>query len=223
MNRILVVAAHPDDEILGCGGTLAKHINNGDSVRVLFLSDGVNSRESSDLNELKIRKINASKACEIIGINDLSFADFPDNKLDTVPLIDIVKCIENDLKNFKPNLVYTHSNLDLNIDHQIVNRALITATRPQIDCSVKTILAFEVLSSTEWFFSENVPAFKPNWFEDISFTLDKKISAIKIYKDELRAYPHPRSLKSIKNLAEIRGASVGVNAAEAFSLIRHIK
>lgn len=223
MRRILIIVAHPDDEVLGCGGTIAKHSDLGDLVNVIFLADGVNSRSDAGLIELEIRKTNAKAACKILGVNHISFGQFPDNKLDTLPLIEIVKYIETALTEFNPDIIYTHSALDLNIDHQIVNRAVITATRPQGNSSIKTILSFEILSSTEWFFSELMPAFKPNWFEDISKTLDRKIEAIEAYRGELRDWPHPRSIEGIKHLAGFRGATIGVNAAEAFMLLRHIK
>ena len=223
MRRILIIVAHPDDEVLGCGGTIAKHSDLGDLVNVIFLADGVNSRSDAGLIELEIRKTNAKAACKILGVNHISFGQFPDNKLDTLPLIEIVKYIETGLAEFNPEIIYTHSALDLNIDHQIVNRAVITATRPQGNSSIKTILSFEILSSTEWFFSEMMPAFKPNWFEDISKTLDRKIEAIEAYRGELRDWPHPRSIEGIKHLAGFRGATIGVNAAEAFMLLRHIK
>jgi LmbE family N-acetylglucosaminyl deacetylase len=223
MRRILIIVAHSDDEVLGCGGTIAKHSDLGDLVNIIFLADGVNSRSDAGLLELEIRKANAKEACKVLGVNNISFGQFPDNKLDTLPLIEIVKYIEAGLAEFNPEIIYTHSALDLNIDHQIVNRAVITATRPQGNCSVKTILSFEILSSTEWFFSELMPAFKPNWFEDISKTLDRKIKAIEIYRGELRNWPHPRSIEGIKHLAGFRGATIGANAAEAFMLLRHIK
>ena len=223
MRRILIIVAHPDDEVLGCGGTIAKHSDLGDLVNVIFLADGVNSRSDAGLIELEIRKTNAKAACKILGVNHISFGQFPDNKLDTLPLIEIVKYIETALTEFNPDIIYTHSALDLNIDHQIVNRAVITATRPQGNSSIKTILSFEILSSTEWFFSELMPAFKPNWFEDISKTLDRKIEAIEVYRGELRDWPHPRSIQGIRHLAGFRGATVGVAAAESFMLLRHIK
>lgn len=223
MRRILIIVAHPDDEVLGCGGTIAKHSDLGDLVNVIFLADGVNSRSDAGLIELEIRKTNAKAACKILGVNHISFGQFPDNKLDTLPLIEIVKYIETALTEFNPDIIYTHSALDLNIDHQIVNRAVITATRPQGNSSIKTILSFEILSSTEWFFSEMMPAFKPNWFEDISKTLDRKIEAIEAYRGELRDWPHPRSIQGIRHLAGFRGATVGVAAAESFMLLRHIK
>jgi LmbE family N-acetylglucosaminyl deacetylase len=223
MRRILIIVAHPDDEVLGCGGTIAKHSDLGDLVNVIFLADGVNSRSDAGLIELEIRKTNAKAACKILGVNHISFGQFPDNKLDTLPLIEIVKYIETALTEFNPDIIYTHSALDLNIDHQIVNRAVITATRPQGNSSIKTILSFEILSSTEWFFSELMPAFKPNWFEDISKTLDRKIEAIEAYRGELRDWPHPRSIQGIRHLAGFRGATIGVAAAESFMLLRHIK
>jgi LmbE family N-acetylglucosaminyl deacetylase len=221
--RILVVAAHPDDEVLGCGGTIAKHSEMGDLVNVVFLTDGVGSRSNVGMHELESRRRSAEAVRQILGINHIKFGEFSDNKLDELPLIEIIKFIETEITSFKPDVVYTHSSLDLNIDHQIANRAVITATRPQKNCSVNTILCFETLSSTEWYFSDLIPAFKPNWFENITETFNKKIKAIEAYHAELRDWPHPRSVQGITHLASLRGGTVGVEAAEAFMLLRHTK
>jgi N-acetylglucosamine malate deacetylase 1 len=222
---LLVVAAHPDDEVLGCGGTIAKFKKKGFTINILFLSDGVSSRKISKktyIKEIKIRRNACLKACKILGSNKPVFNDLPDNSLDSVPLLKVVKIIEKSINKFKPNIIFTHYFGDLNIDHQIVNKAVVTASRPQNKNPVKTILFFEIPSSTEWQISKKRKQFSPNWFEDISKELNKKIQAINCYKDELRKWPHPRSVKGIKSLANWRGATAGFDAAEAFVLGRKL-
>ena len=166
-NIVLVVAAHADDEVLGCGGTLARHRANGDEVSVVFMTDGVGSRSHSSRNEEKMRLSAAHTALKNLSIKDTHQLSFPDNKMDTVPLLEIVKSVEKILKKIKPTLIYTNHNGDLNIDHQITQRAVLTACRPEPKTSVKNILSFEVLSSTEWG-TPNVLPFTPNHFVDIS-------------------------------------------------------
>ena len=225
MKKILIVAAHPDDEILGCGGTMSKHVSKGDNVSVIFLTNGVSSRKQKKVTMKKniIRRKNAAiKASKIIGINKPHFLNFSDNQLDKHPLLKIIQSIEKLIIRIKPHTIYTHFNNDLNIDHQITSNAVITACRPQKKNTVKKILFFEIPSSTEWQISKDEKHFNPNWFEDISDHLSKKILAIQAYKDELVDWPHPRSLKGIQSLANWRGASVGYKAAEGFILGRKI-
>ncbi len=222
---VLVVVAHPDDEILGCGGALKKLSLEGHRVDVLFISDGATSRSAptADISKLlQSRRGAANKACEIIGVKSISFGDFPDNQLDTVSLLSIVKYIEFYIQEFQPSLIFTHHKGDLNIDHQLVSQAVFVASRPQNNCSVKTILACEIPSSTEWNFAGN-NVFTPNWFIDITDTLERKCLALEAYKDELRLFPHSRSIEAIRSLASWRGASIGKSAAEAFMLCRHIE
>ncbi len=212
MKKILVVAAHPDDEILGCGGTIAKHTNNGDDVHVLILAEGITSRGSVDgLPELRTV---AEKANRFLGAS-VSFRDFPDNKMDSVPLLDVVKEVEKVIQDIQPEVVYTHYENDLNVDHQITYQAVMTACRPLPDSIVKTILSFEVPSSTEW-----GTGFCPNWFVEID--IHKKIHALRFYEMEMRKLPHPRSYEAVEYLAKWRGASVGVRGAEAFMLRRRL-
>jgi len=225
MKKILIVAAHPDDEILGCGGTMSKHVSKGDDVNVIFLTNGVSSRRQNKVTMRKNiikRKNSAIKASKIIGTNKPYFLNFYDNQLDKHPLLKIIKSIETLILKIKPHTIYTHFNNDLNIDHQITSNAVITICRPQKKSTVKKILFFEVPSSTEWQISKDEKVFNPNWFEDISDHLSKKILAIKAYKDELVDWPHSRSLKGIQSLANWRGASVGYKAAEGFILGRKI-
>ena len=218
--QILVVAAHPDDEVLGCAGTVARHANDGDKVHMVFMSDGVTSRSDVDSNEVEARKQAAKNASNILGISESPrFLGFPDNRMDTLALLDIVQTLEQVINEIDPEVVYTHHSGDLNIDHKITHQAVMTACRPQPECSVREIYSFEVLSSTEW--STNNP-FTPNYFVDISGTLELKISAIKAYGSELRIFPHARSIEAIRALANYRGASVGIKTAEAFKVERLI-
>ena len=221
MTSILVVAAHPDDEVLGCGGYIAARVKSGDEVVVTFLSDGVTSRDKNlGLSEIEFRRNAARSAANVLGVKDVSFGDFPDNKLDSVPLLEVIKTIEAVVDRARPTIVVTHFGGDLNIDHRIVNQAVLTACRPTADQVVKQIMFFEVSSSTEWQWPTEGEAFVPNWFEDISQTLELKVKALLNYEHELREWPHPRSVKAIEHLAHWRGASCGVDAAEAFVLGR---
>jgi len=218
--KILVVAAHPDDEVLGCSGTIARHVSDGDKVYMVFMSDGVTSRTGQESKEIELRKQAAKDAGNILGIVDSPrFLGFPDNRMDTLALLDIVQTLEQVMNEIDPEVVYTHHLGDLNIDHKITHQAVMTACRPQPECSVREIYSFEVLSSTEW--STNNP-FAPNYFVDISGTLELKISAIKAYGSELRTFPHARSIEAIRALANYRGVSVGIKAAEAFKVERLI-
>ena len=226
LKSVLVVAAHPDDEVLGCGGTIAKLSKKGFNVNLVFISDGVSSRKMSKktlIKQIAKRRKACLKASKILGTKKPTFYDLPDNALDTVPLLKIVKLISENIKKHKPSIVYTHTSDDLNIDHHIVNKAVVTACRPLKGSSVKTLLFFEIPSSTEWQITEKKKYFSPNWFEDITKELNKKIRALKAYKEELRSWPHPRSIKGVKSLAEWRGATAGYNAAEGFLLGRKIK
>jgi LmbE family N-acetylglucosaminyl deacetylase len=225
MRSILVLAAHPDDEVLGCGGTLAKLSQNGAHVHVAFLADGVFSRageQEAQSLELHARRDAARKACEILGVESVSFGDFPDNRMDTIPLLEITQAVERLIDHHRPDTVFTHHAGDVNIDHRRVHEAVVTACRPQSGHPVKTLLCFEVPSSTEWQLPGSAPAFTPNWFVDISATLECKLAALDAYAAELRAWPHPRSPQGVAHLAHWRGATVGVDAAEAFSLGRQL-
>ena len=223
--KILVVAAHPDDEVLGCGGTIAKSVQNGDEVYCLIMGEGVSSRyehrELAKKEELKALKAEAQKAAEILGIKKVFFKDFPDNRFDTVPLLEIIKAIREVKEKIKPDFIYTHYQGDLNIDHRITFEAVLTACRPLVGETVQCIYSFEVPSATEW----NAPdkQFTPNVFVDISDTFNKKIEALKAYKSEIRKYPHPRSPKSLEIIGKRWGLVVGGGLVEPFILIRWIK
>lgn len=222
---VLVIAAHADDEVLGCGGTIAKLSDQGAKVHVAFLADGVYSRSgASDVQfeELKVRHAAAEKACSILGVSSVSFRDYADNRMDTVALLDITKTVEELIARHCPDTILTHHMGDLNIDHRLTHQAVVTACRPQLGHPVKTILCFEVPSSTEWQLPGSALAFTPNWFVDITDTLERKLVALNAYANELRDWPHPRSKKGVEALATWRGATVGVNAAEAFMLGRQL-
>lgn len=227
MQNVLVVAAHPDDEILGCGGTIAKHVKNGDIVNVVILVEGVTSRDKnrdiSNRNEELSRLGDiAKKANGFLGVDSLNLHDFPDNRLDSLDRLDLIKKVEEFIKKFNPQIVYTHHCGDVNIDHRRIHEAVVTACRPIPNHCVKRLLFFEVASSTEWQTSYFVSSFVPNYFVDISNFLDLKLKALEIYKCEMRDYPHARSIEALKYLAKWRGVSVGVKAAEAFILGREI-
>ncbi|MFD2206857.1 PIG-L deacetylase family protein [Kiloniella antarctica] len=224
INRILVVAAHPDDEILGCGGTLARHVKGGDTVDIVFLSDGVTSRDrENSVDEIERRKCSAFKAAEIIGARKPVFGDFKDQMLDSYSLIEIVKFIETILKQVGPNIIYTHDFSDLNVDHLITHRAVMTACRPLPENQIKSIYAFECVSSTEWSVEVGGGTFVPNYFVDISSTINMKMAALRAYEFEMRPSPHSRSFENVQSLATFRGHSVGVLYAEAFRLIRGLR
>ena len=221
--KVLVIVAHPDDEVLGCGGTIAKHKDIGDEVTVLIMADGVNSRDEKFKSEsVDERRLCAKKANRILKVDDLIFLSFPDNKMDTVPLLEVIKSIENVMTELRPDVIYTHSLSDLNIDHCVIHNASITACRALPGQSVNQLLFFEVPSSTEWRTSASNTIFNPNWFSDISDTLDLKMKALSEYEKELHEFPHPRSLFAVECLAKWRGACSGVLAAEAFELGRKI-
>ncbi len=219
-NKILVVAAHPDDEVLGAGGTILKHIKDRDQVNILILSDGETSR---GVGNITTRRNQAKKAAKILGVKKIILEKLPDNKFDSLPLLEIVKKVEKVISEIKPNIIYTHFSDDLNIDHRLTFQAVLTACRPQPGFFVKKILSFEILSSTEWQKKKKKNLFCPNYYNNISNFIDKKINALTVYADELRPYPHPRSKAGVKILAQYRGLEVGYKYAEAFEIVRQLK
>lgn len=219
---VLVVAAHADDEALGCGGTIARHVDDGDLVHAIFMTDGVGSRSSASDVDFQLRLNSATKAHAILGLRSVEYLGFPDNCMDSIPLLKIVQALEKLLHQISPQVIYTHHCGDLNIDHRITHNAVITACRPCPTGSVREILAFEVLSSTEWAAPSTHP-FMPDVFVDISNYLERKIQALQAYKLEMRDVPHSRSIDHANCLAHHRGHSVGIEAAEAFMSIRQIR
>lgn len=220
--RILVVAAHPDDEILGCGATIARLAKEGCEAHTLILGEGVTSRDEKrdavgrrpELQELREHIYKANKA---VGVKDVILKNLPDNRFDSVALLDVVKIIEKIKREIKPDIIFTHYQNDLNIDHGITYRAVITATRPIVGETVKEIYAFEVASSTEWHYPLS---FSPDVFFDVSKTMNLKLKALKEYKGEMRDARHPRSIEGVELHAKFWGVKTGVRYAEAFKAVR---
>lgn len=228
MKTVLVVAAHPDDEVLGVGGTAARHAAEGDEVYALILGEGQTSRGAHREDTAKeiVDELhqNTLESARVIGYREVFFADLPDNRFDHVDLLDIVKVVEEKILALQPQIVYTHYSGDLNIDHQYTARAVLTATRPVGKCSVREIYAFETLSSTEWNFDYSAqPAFSPNVFVDITDHYIEKERAMGCYITEFCAFPHPRSLTGMDALSRTRGMAAGMERAEAFMLIRKLE
>jgi len=223
---VAVIAAHPDDEVLGCGGTLARLSAEGYRIHILLMADGESSRSEikpgSESEIVSARNIAAEKACTILGCRSVTSLNLPDNRLDSLDRLDIIKHIEKFIDQYSSSMVFTHHAGDVNIDHRIVHDAVIAACRPQPGCPVKELLFFEVPSSTEWRPPCSDQMFAPDVFYDITGTLPTKLDALQAYEKELRPFPHPRSLKAVEALATWRGATVGVSAAEAFMLGRRI-
>ena len=214
--------AHTDDEVLGMGGTIRRHIDDDDSVFVLSMTDGVSARQINDKNAIKIRQRAAINASRKLGFTWLSSANFPDNAMDSIALLDVIKFIEKTKKQINPNIIYTHSSADLNIDHRIVSQATLTAFRSQPGEIWREIRTFEVPSATDFGHKSITNAFYPNLFIDISDTWHLKLEAIKEYELEMKAPPHSRSMEGLENLAKYRGNQAGLNYAEAFEIIKKI-
>ena len=225
--KVLVIAAHPDDEVLGCGGTAARLAQEGNEVHFSILGEGITSRhpQRSDADAAQLGKLQrqAEAAAAKVGVKNVVLDKLPDNRLDTVPLLEIVKIVECLVDRIKPEIVYTHHGGDLNVDHAIVHRAVLTATRPVSGQPVREIYSFEVASSTEWAFQQLQPCFRPNVFVDVTGTLEAKIAAMGCYETEGRKFPHPRSPEALRAIAMRWGSVCGCGAAEAFELVRSIR
>jgi LmbE family N-acetylglucosaminyl deacetylase len=223
--RILTVAAHPDDEILGCAGTIAKCCTSGDEAFTLILGEGATSRDEVREREKRAEEIRTLRQCleranAVLGVAEVFSLDFPDNRFDSVDLLDIVKAVENVVSDVRPDVLYTHFSNDLNIDHCITNRAVLIATRPMMGSPVHEVYAFEVLSSTEWHYPLT---FAPDVYVDIGASIDQKIAAMREYATEIRDYPHPRSAEGLRLNARYWGMRVGVEYAEAFRTLRVVR
>lgn len=226
--RILIIAAHPDDDILGCGGMIAKYSQQQKTdFRIIFIAEGTTCRYTVDkiksrqaLNEIEKRESYAKKSLAILNVSEYKFYKFPCGRLDMIPLIDIGKTIETEIKEFLPDTIFTHSHTDVNNDHKKVFQAVLQATRPGAQNLVKRVYSFEVLSSSEWNYVET---FKPNLFVPLDLEhVMAKINALNEYVTEIKEFPFPRSSEGILTLAKRRGMQSGTKFAEAFQLIREI-
>lgn len=222
---VLVVAAHPDDEVLGAGATMARLSAEGRPVSVLVLGEGVTSRgaaEDGADEALTVLRSESETAAAVLGVREIVHSRLPDNRFDGVDLLDIVQVIEARISEVQPTLVLCQSGADVNVDHQRTHQAILAATRPQPGSSIRSVLAFEVASSTEWAFGRN-GGFNPTVFYDVSEHVEAKIEALAAYQSELREWPHPRSLRHVEHQLRTRGAAVGVAAAEAFEIVREVR
>lgn len=222
--KVLIIAAHPDDETLGAAGAIQYHVDQKDEVFCVYFTDGVGARifknEKQKQKQILIRKKNFIKVSKYLNF-DTNFkfnSRFQDNKLDQVPLLEIIRNLQEVEKFFQPNIIYTHHENDLNIDHQIIFRATLTVFRPSDKKQIQKICSYEVPSSTECSFKP----FSPNYYLDINKYWKKKIKALKFYKQEMLSYPNSRSYKKIISLMETRGSEIGLKKAEAFKIIREL-
>ena len=221
--KVLIIVAHSDDETIGIGGTIRKHSLNDDKVFAISMTDGISSRNNSLEKSIAERLEASKKASRILDFEWVKRFSFLDNELDTYSLLTIVKAIEEIKNIINPEIVYTHSNSDLNIDHRIVLNAVLTAFRPQPEENCREIRLFEILSSTDYSHETLSGTFQPNLFIDINSIWQDKNDALVAYGSEIKDYPHTRSIISIENLAKRRGNQVGLRMAEAFQVIRKIE
>lgn len=225
MKKVLVIAAHPDDEILGVGGTIVKHTRNGDEVHLLIVTDGSSAQyKNDDVEEILDKKKREScNAVEILGIKSVTYGGLPDMRLDVVPHIEVNAVIEKAIKEIQPEIVYTHFWGDVNLDHTRVYQSTLVATRPTSEQCVKEVYCYYVPSSTNWSPEIITTAFLPNVYVDITEFEEIKLQALACYKTELRDFPHPRSLKYVHKQDEICGLQIGVAFAEPFIQLRVIR
>ena len=225
MKNILVLAAHPDDELLGVGGTVRRFVNEGATARAVILAEGLTSRGKSRhetaRSELLALQEDARRAAAEVGYSGIDFCGFPDNRMDRMDLLDIIKTVSSYVEKYKPDTIFTHHHGDLNIDHRLTCEAVLTACRPVGDYCVKRIYAFETPSSTEWNYNYTEP-FTPNVYVDVSDTLEAKIRGMACYRTESAEYPHPRSAEALRALGRYRGSNAGFKMAESFVLLRAV-
>jgi LmbE family N-acetylglucosaminyl deacetylase len=217
----LVVAAHPDDEVLGCGGTVARLAAAGAKVTTLILATGALSRAGAGDADVRRLREAAGRAADTLGVSSVEFRDFPDNRMDSVALHDVIVEVEAVVAATRPELVLTHAICDLNVDHRIARAATLTACRPLPGAPVTAVVAFETLSASEWRDPAG-PAFRPVIYVDIEAQLERKLAALRHYDAEMRTPPHPRSYAQVSDLARMRGREAGLAAAEAFELVRGV-
>lgn len=221
--NVLILAAHPDDEVLGCGGTMARLAGEGHRVSVAILGQGAASRfapgSPEAAAEVAALQEKSREAGRILGVAEVLHFGLPDNRFDSLDLLDVVKIVEGEAERLRPEMVYVQHGGDLNVDHAVTFRAALTAFRPLPGSPTRGLFAFEVASSTEWAFGQFAPAFAPDTFVDVAATLDRKLAALAAYEGELRPFPHPRSERAVRAQAEWRGATAGLAAAEAFAAV----
>lgn len=220
--NVLVIAAHPDDETFGVGGTIARHAAHGDRVTMLILTDGVTARHA----ETGPQKEAARRAIQILGARQVYFGELPDQRLDSLPLLEVIRPISQLIRDLRPEWVYTHHRGDANQDHRATFAATLVAVRPVEGSLIERVLCYEVASSTEWGPPYSEWAFIPNLFVDVGATLETKLQAVDAYRDtfesEVKPFPHPRSPEAVRIYAQNRGTTAGIPAAEAFVLMREI-
>ncbi|MEW5772899.1 MAG: PIG-L deacetylase family protein [Thermodesulfobacteriota bacterium] len=218
--NVLVLAAHPDDEVLGCGGTMARLAAEGCRVSVAILGQGAASRHAPGspeaAAEVEALQARSREAARILGAAEVLHFGLPDNRFDSLDMLDVVKTVEDLGRRLRPEVVYAQHGGDLNVDHAVTFRAALTAFRPLPGSTARALYAYEVASSTEWAFGQFAPAFRPDTFVDVTAFLDSKMEALAAYEGEVRPFPHPRSERAVRAQAELRGAAVGAPAAEAF-------
>ncbi len=226
MKRVMILAAHPDDEVLGCGGILSKYQGSNIEFKVIFIGEGSSCRfadlESLECgNAIEFRNSCAVKALEFLGVSQFAFHNLPCGRFDQIPILDMNKIIEKEIKSFQPDTIFTHSAIDANNDHKLVFQSTIMATRPGAQNSVPRIYSFEILSSSEWNFQTQ---FSPNYFESLTEeNVEKKWKALELYESEIKEFPFPRSRVGIKTQSMNRGMQGGFSFAEAFYLVRELK
>lgn len=219
--KVLAIVAHPDDEILGVGGTLAAHVDAGDEVTALIVSEGASSRYADGADQTL--RSSAERAAAVLGLRAVDSLGLPDQRLDAGPILDVIRPIEQRVGAIAPDVVYTHHWGDLNRDHQVVFEAVLVACRAVPGQRVRRLLCFETPSSSEWGAPDPRSAFVPNWFRDISATLARKLDAMRCYETEVRPMPHPRAIESLDARARYWGQTVGVTAAEPFVCVRNVE
>lgn len=218
--KVLVISPHPDDEVLGCGGAIARHADQGDEVHVLVATRGIPELFPPEQVERTRQEMQA--AHKILGVTRVHFLDFPAPELDSVPIRKLAEKIGETIQEMQPPVVYLPYRGDLHVDHQMVYHATLVATRPINNCPVQQLLCYETLSETEWGSPASGDHFVPNVFIDIAKYLSRKLEALMCYQSQLKEFPHPRSLQAIEALAHLRGSTVSLKAAEAFMLVREI-
>lgn len=212
---MLVVAAHPDDELLGCGGTLALHARGGDQVTVVIACEGESLRYGRGMQNMDAQTI---AACRKLGVTDIRLLGLADQRLDTMTLTDIITPLEQIVRETRPQLVYTQHGGDINRDHEVLFKALLVAVRP-MESYIEAVYSFDTASSTEWAFPRT---FVPDTWVDITETLGLKLEAMACYRSEVRPYPHPRSLTALENRAKAWGNQTCLDVAEVFMTVRRV-